>query len=779
MNIAAHVIHRGCRPRPRHSVRGFFLVSLALWAGGGGDALPLLAAGELHVAPWGDDTNPGTETQPLASLRAARDAVRKARSDTPDADVVVWFAGGTYSIRETVVFGVQDSAPAGRTVTFAARPGAAPVFSAGRAVTGWEKVLVMPPGLPAEAQGKIWTALLPGLTVAPRAVFAGGEMMPRAQEPGFVTTRRAPGSLTWVGPENEHLQLPFPARAIRFQPNHRDVEIVLIGTAPWTMNILRVGLVDAVNSVATLAAPSSYRLTRPLFGFRRNDPAMWVENTFAGLREPGNWVIDSATARIWLWPRTPEPAEVSVAGLVEVLRIEGVIHDDLPADEPVRGLVFRGLTFTQGDRYEFHGLTGLGLQHDWERFDAATALVRLRGAEECVFERCRFVQSGGTGIRLDLHAQRNRVLHCEFSNLGAVGILLAGYGPGTKDVNRDNEVTDSLVRRCGLLYWHSPGIWAWQSGHNLIARNHVHDLPYTGIAVTGRASWNRSGRGEAARTVRWQELGKVKGDASWEVREPFLHGRFNRIEDNDIHDVVQRIHDGNGIYVSGAGRGNRLTRNFVHDLGASEAAHVEGIRCDDDQNDTTIDGNVIVRIGGAIANAIVVKGRSTIVNNVIVGAPGRRVSRGLISLQGHYIPGASIAGSRIERNIIVSDSKEQPPLGWFWPESMLRQCQVDWNLYHLKNSPRFLFFKRPLSAVPEKSRTFGWDVHSVDSDPGFMAPADDDYSLAPASGARDLGIESLTRPAKASLARPRPRRVGRVRGMPGFASSRDVWSYSS
>jgi len=37
------------------------------------------------------------------------------------------------------------------------------------------------------------------------------------------------------------------------------------------------------------------------------------------------------------------------------------------------------------------------------------------------------VQSGGTGIRLDLHARGNRVSHCEFSDLGAVGVLLAGY----------------------------------------------------------------------------------------------------------------------------------------------------------------------------------------------------------------------------------------------------------------------------------------------------------------------------------------------------------------
>jgi len=69
---------------------------------------------------------------------------------------------------------------------------------------------------------------------------------------------------------------------------------------------------------------------------------------------------------------------VSVTDLVELVRIEGNIRYDASADEPVHGLTFRGLTFTQGNRYEFHGRTGSGLQHDWERFDASTALVRLR-----------------------------------------------------------------------------------------------------------------------------------------------------------------------------------------------------------------------------------------------------------------------------------------------------------------------------------------------------------------------------------------------------------------
>ncbi len=58
---------------------------------------------------------------------------------------------------------------------------------------------------------------------------------------------------------------------------------------------------------------------------------------------------------------------------------------------------------------------------------------------------CRFINSGGTGIRLDLHAQRNRITDSEFAHLGEAGILLVGYGLGTKDVNHHNDIINNYI----------------------------------------------------------------------------------------------------------------------------------------------------------------------------------------------------------------------------------------------------------------------------------------------------------------------------------------------
>ncbi|MBM4092369.1 MAG: right-handed parallel beta-helix repeat-containing protein, partial [Planctomycetes bacterium] len=120
-----------------------------------------LAGTDFHVAADGDDGNPGTPDRPFATLARARDAVRAQKAAGPGRDFVVEVRGGTYRLRETVVFGLADSAPDGHTITFAARPGETPVFTAGVPITGWRKVESPPAEMPAKARGKVWWAPVP------------------------------------------------------------------------------------------------------------------------------------------------------------------------------------------------------------------------------------------------------------------------------------------------------------------------------------------------------------------------------------------------------------------------------------------------------------------------------------------------------------------------------------------------------------------------------------------------------------------------------------------
>jgi hypothetical protein len=72
---------------------------------------------DLHVAPAGNDTNPGTEAAPLATLAAARDAVRKVAAKEA---VTVHVGDGTYHLPETLVFTPADSGSAEFPVVYRA-----------------------------------------------------------------------------------------------------------------------------------------------------------------------------------------------------------------------------------------------------------------------------------------------------------------------------------------------------------------------------------------------------------------------------------------------------------------------------------------------------------------------------------------------------------------------------------------------------------------------------------------------------------------------------------
>ena len=202
------------------------------------------------------------------------------------------------------------------------------------------------------------------------------------------------------------------------------------------------------------------------------------------------------------------------------------------------------------------------------------------------------MNSGGSGLRLDLHAQRNRIANCELTHLGEAGILLAAYGPGTKDVNHHNDIVNNYIHHFSEITWHSPGLWAWQSGHNRMIHNELHHSGYSAVLITTRVEPDRSLNGEGGRTVRRHEIAaedksrRRGGYESWKIREKYNHARHNLFEYNEISHSVQLLSDGNGIYVSGTGAGNIVRYNYLHDnLAHSLPA---AIRCDDDQHETLI-----------------------------------------------------------------------------------------------------------------------------------------------------------------------------------------------
>ncbi|QEG43124.1 right-handed parallel beta-helix repeat-containing protein [Roseimaritima ulvae] len=684
---------------------------------------------DFFVAPDGRDdwsgtlaaANPGRTDGPFATLQRARDAVRDLKQ-SKSTDIVVLLRGGRYQLHNTLVFSLADGGVGETTITYAAYPGETPVLSSGREIGGWQKVSEDLPGLPAVARGKLLVA-----DVSDRFLTLYDEqgLLPRARSAGFIPLRGGSRS-----------RLHCPPGTLKDWANVEDVEIVVRPHHAWIVNVLPLASVDETQQIAHTAIDATYAMN--LLHFLKTTDSCWVENTLEGLDQPGEWVLNTQQGKLYRWPRNGSP--VFAPTLTELIRVEGQVDKQGPQDTPVRNLCFRGLTFMHGERYQI-AANDAGLQHDWDMYDKANALLRLRGTENCRVEQCRFAHSGGGAIRVDLHGQHNTLSGNVIEHMGGAGILLCGYGPGTKDVNGDNLVYNNHIHHIGQIYSHSPGIMVWQSGENRIANNLVHHTPYTAIILSGCMTdfFTRQGR-ELGRTIRRHEIARLPRNPQLEDVRPYLHTHDNLVEYNEIQHAMELLGDGNAIYIRGAGAGNKIRRNYIHHLVAPMIMQA-AIRTDGGQMDTTIAENLIYK---CTSQGIILKLNNHCENNIVADiiAPPR----------GYYLAvrEGPMTGAAIKRNIFYSSSDtctfidELPPGRGRATEdrrgrqlALSRQADTDHNLYFCAANPQLG------EQLLEQQQRAGVDAHSLAVDPRFVDPQNGDFRLRPDSPALQLGFVPL------------------------------------
>ena len=676
---------------------------------------------DFYVATDGSDEASGAEVAPFATLERARDAVRELRQKKVGS-ITVLVRGGVYPLKKPVVFGLQDSGTAELAIEYKAYPGEKPVFSSGREISGFKKLTIEPEGLPLKARGKVWVADVQGSF---RTLYDNQGMLPRARSEGFIPLKGSGRD-----------RLVFPDGMLKNWPNVEDAEIVVRPHHAWIVNILPVASVDEEKNVALTSIDSTY-VMNPLH-FLKMTPNCWVENVIEELDEPGEWALNTKCNQLYIWPRDDSlPGDIMAPQLLELIRVEGRIDKDGPADIPVCNLHFRGLTFKHGERYTLTK-DDAGLQHDWDMLDKGNALVRLRGTEGCSIKDCHFLHSGSGAIRVDLHGIGNTISGNHIEHMGGGGILLCGYGPGTKDVNKKNLVSNNHVHDVGEIYWHSPGIMLWQSGENKVANNLIHHTNYTSLIVSGCMTdfFRKKGR-ELGRTIRRHEIGSLSKSPTIDDVRPFLHSHDNLIEYNEIHHAMQKLGDGNAIYIRGAGAGNIIRRNYIHHLVTPMIMQC-AMRTDGGQMDTLFAENVIYK---CMSQGIMLKLNTRVENNFVVDviAPPR----------GYYLSvrEGPLKGATIQRNIFYSTGKVEDYINELEAKgkdksedrrgralARSKDADTDYNIYFAAADPM------SGEAMLMKQRADGVDTHSQSVDPMFVDPKNGNFSFKRDSPALKMGI---------------------------------------
>lgn len=478
------------------------------------------------------------------------------------------------------------------------------------------------------------------------------------------------------------------------------------------MNILPLESVDEHAKIATTVFTATYLMEE--LHLIRGKGSAWVENVMEALDEPGEWVLNSKQGKLYLWPRNGmQPQEIMVPLLKEYIIEEGEVNEVGVADTPVRNLSFKGLTFMHGERYSYHE-GDKGLQHDWEMYDKANALIRFRAAENCIVEQCHFLQSGGTAIRSDLYGQKITIKNNHIEHIGGTGVLLCGYGPGEKDVNKNNLIYNNHIHHVGEIYWHSPAVFIWQSGENRVANNLIRNTPYSGIIISGMDLSNPFEN-------------SIESDES-------LHFAYdNLIEYNEIHHAVELLGDGNGIYLRGTG--NSISHNYIHHM--LQTITMQGpIRTDGLQRGTQIIGNLLYK---CVSHGIHLKNNNRAENNIIVDmipSQHKGETRRLFYLKLRKGP---LTGGAIQRNILYDtkgngDFYEQGVAGGGHLEAWAKEADTDYNLYYCATNPSLS------QKVLDEAQKDGIDMHSLATDPLFVDPENDDFRLKPESPALKLGF---------------------------------------
>ncbi|MCX6343905.1 MAG: right-handed parallel beta-helix repeat-containing protein [Armatimonadetes bacterium] len=538
-----------------------------LWAG-----QTATCAAELHIAPTGKDTNPGTIKKPFKTVERARDAVRslKAKIGLPIGGVDIILHGGQYLLTRTITLTPQDSGAPGKLIRYRAAKGETPVLTSAKPITGWRKYTDANPSVQPSAKGNLWVAdIAKGWRLHFLYVDGKPQTVACLSKSGNWHEWPIPIAVGIVGPSGQSMTLQ-PGHLDNV-PNNGDLEMNLMPVQYWnTLSVIRD--IDSSKNICKRHSLSPTTFWKDRFCDTLGGHGYYnLQNALKFLTQPGEWCVDSAQGKVYYWPidGTMKGKKAWAPNLYRLMQFNG--KND--GETLVHHIEIRGLTFTCTDR-----LPEDKWPEEWVKRQAELpdAMVFLEGIADCTLENNTFTYSGSYSLALQYFAQRIKVIGNEMGYSGCGGVQLQGYGPGKTDINRDNIIHRNYIHHTGSGgYRHSAAITLFQSGNNDISLNWIDNVPYAGIQIAGagfsefgpgkvQGAWDSYGNSEAMYRVRWSEL--PQGQETVFTREsfkPYLHSRNNKIRNNRLTSFMNGMCDGGGLYSWGCGLGNVWDGNLL------------------------------------------------------------------------------------------------------------------------------------------------------------------------------------------------------------------------
>ncbi len=507
---------------------------------------------DFYVSPAGNDANSGSESQPFATLEAARDAVRglKAAGELGAGEVTIWLRGGDHVRTAALELTSEDSGSAQAPITWRSYRGETARLLGGRSLTGFQSVsdAEVLARLDGKARPHVREVDLRTLGIAEFGdlksrgfarpavpahceLFFGGAPMTLARWPNEGEWAQIAGFPQANAQDDGHggkigkLEdgFSYSGDRPRAWKDPSDLWVHGYWSWDWANSYEQVASLDLDQRLVKTASPHG------LYGFRVGQRFYFL-NVLEELDQPGEWYLDRQAGKLYFWP----PADVSqdnpaILSLLDqpFVRLSNVSHT-----------TFRDLTFeaTRANAMEIRD----GLSN------------RVAG---CVLRNL-----GNWGVRIE-GGTGHGVVGCDIFDTGDGGVVVSGgdrqtLTPGNHFVENCHFVRQGRWSKCYV-----PAVLINGVGIR-VSRNLIHDHPHCAI---------------------------------------LFGGNEHLIEFNEIHHIALETGDVGAIYTGRdwTCRGNRIRHNFIHHTGGVGMGSM-GVYMDDCVSGTEVFGNVFYKVHWAM-----------------------------------------------------------------------------------------------------------------------------------------------------------------------------------
>ncbi|WP_404307368.1 right-handed parallel beta-helix repeat-containing protein [Neorhodopirellula lusitana] len=645
-----------------------------------------IQGGELFVAPSGNDSNPGTQSAPFATLHKAKQVIA---ANGNSESVHVHVANGTYYLPETLIFTPADSGTQDAPVLYQAESEGGVVLSGGlRLDLTWQPY----------RDGILMAQTPVGLSID--QLFVNGTNQRMARYPNFDATKKTEAyqgfaadafskerAATWADPTGGYIHAMHRARwgGYHYRINGKDDKGEVTYEGGWQNN-------------RPMGMHKDYRM---------------VENIFEELDAPGEWFHNADKNILY---HIPTPGTDLAKANIEVVRLGNLVEFRGSEDKPVQHITLKGFTVRHSARTFMDTKEPL-LRSDWAIYRGGAFM--LTGTHDIQILDCEFDQVGGNAIFANNYNRRVLVKGCHIHDTGASGVCFVGdpdavrdplfaygqkndlskidrkRGPKTNNYPADCTVEDCLIHGIGRVERQPAGVQIEMASRITVRNCSVYDCARSGINI---------------------------GDGCW---------GGHRIEGCDVFDTVQETHDHGSFNSWGRDRFWRSDQKTSQaaidkdpelpflDAIQTTVIHDNRFRCDHGWDIDLDDGSTNYDIYNNLCLAGGLKLREGF----------RRRAWNNITVNNGLHPHVwyNNSGDEVWGNIFML-----APRAARMPTQLAKGKRVDGNLY--------------FAATPEiKNRfaRFGWDVNSLVADPLFINPAEGDFRVKEGSPAFKIGFKNF------------------------------------